>query len=72
MTKVTPWFPASIKPVRVGEYECRLCVEDRALHQRHFWTGEKWVFGPNDTGPSLNVIWRGLTKRHHDASGSQG
>jgi len=70
--KLTPWYPASVKPVRVGVYE-----KDADPHMRggdkhyQYWNGSEW--GSYDTSISRadqhgdvrsrhqNIGWRGLT-----------
>ncbi|ERR1700739_4009957 len=43
--KLTPWFPASVTPVRIGLYpvECAHHMKDPREHRRwSFWTGHRW------------------------------
>ena len=63
--KRTPWFDASIKPARAGEYECRFVWGTIRL----LWTGAEWLY-PDNNGPSgfalhpgTNRHWRGLAKK---------
>jgi len=39
--KLTPWFPASIKPVRVGDYEYLYLVAD--LKFACWWDGKNFL-----------------------------
>ena len=69
--KLTPWFPAEVKPVHVGVYE----IYEHRRHERptfKHWNGSFWGFASAsigqaqsaDThlGPSLvqKCNWRGL------------
>lgn len=67
--EMTPWFPASTKPIRVGEYE----VHNEGL--RCWWDGKAWslwyfpdstdaakTFLKNKVSFSQNYTWRGLLK----------
>jgi hypothetical protein len=60
----TPWYPAYIKPVRVGWYE--IGHVDTQDVDRMFWDGRLlwWEFdGVVCCGPMLpGDTWRGLTK----------
>lgn len=63
--KRTPWFPVSVKPVRVGWYETRICQA---------FTVQRWFDGNNfrySVGGSVCGVfqlpegsgqWRGLTE----------
>ena len=54
--KRTPWFPVSVKPVRVGWYEARYWPMRKVLLM--YWDGRGWdgfLVWERDT-------WRGLTE----------
>lgn len=69
--KLTPWFPADVKPARVGVYQKDF--EDET-EEYQYWNGKRWFYGDitpsetlqkfsregNDTIP-LARPWRGLT-----------
>lgn len=71
--KLTDWFPADVKPVHVGIYECRNHqVQETTFY--YYWNGTIWEYGGQ---PSIhlvfrckkkstvqNKIWRGLTAPH--------
>ena len=43
MTKMTPWFPPHIKPVRKGVYEVKFTP--KGLHESYMyamWNGKRW------------------------------
>jgi hypothetical protein len=68
--KRTKWFPACIKPVRVGEYEVkRPCMSGRLwMESRMLWTGNRWEYldrGYTDFGTvhESGGEWRGLTEK---------
>lgn len=48
--KLTPWFPASVRPVYVGVYQARFFdlsdADDRAP-EYHYWNGKRWWYGSN-------------------------
>lgn len=65
--KLTPWFPADVKPVRPGVYEMR-CDPPRWYRR---WDGRHWYIG--DTNVSVAAketlaswcafeMWRGLAE----------
>lgn len=60
----TPWYPAHIKPVRIGWYE--IGHVDTQDVDRMFWDGRLlwWEFDRvTCCGPMLpGDLWRGLTK----------
>ena len=60
--KLTPWYPAEIKPVRVGYYDCELC-HSKGNERRHFWNGTNWY---RDNSLQCNMLtmkgWRGLAE----------
>ena len=47
MPKLTEWFPAEIKPVRVGVYEVSNIFREK-IGTYAYWDG-KWWHGYNDT-----------------------
>lgn len=67
--KLTPWFPASVKPVRAGVYWTRL-LGDGSRGGYSFWNGRYWG-NELDTienakrygGIGLSKEWRGLAER---------
>lgn len=61
--KRTPWFHPSVKPVRVGLYECKVCCIGRQLPDTtHYWTGKRWTFSRNTMVSDLRPFaWRGLS-----------
>ncbi len=66
--KLTPWFPADVKPVRAGVYE----IQDSAASWYRRWDGKNWYIG--DATPEraaqeavvlasyLRAPWRGLAE----------
>lgn len=76
--KRTPWFPASVKPVRTGIYEVyRPCFEGEGdVDPRHRlkWDGERWLYcepvgiAVDGDGASMSPtydMWRGLQGDAH-------
>ena len=59
MPKLTPWFPPEIKPVRIGWYECEICV-GRGTGERHYWDGSDWNW--KGTAILMGAGWRGLSR----------
>lgn len=59
--KLTPWFPRSIAPVHVGEYECAVQITSSApcLSWRLHWDGTGF-FVPF---PMVVRGWRGLAEK---------
>lgn len=55
----TPWYPASIRPVREGRYEwrCSVCAEVGCESPHLVWYPDKW-----DICRTSGFEWRGLTK----------
>ena len=41
--KMTPWFPAHIKPVREGVYEIQWWYVDCWDYGFSYWNGEQWT-----------------------------
>ncbi len=74
--KLTPWFPASVKPVHVGVYE----ITERLLGTGYcYWNGYEWA----NMGSSINKAyenrdwlegayqsknWRGLAEQPKEKS----
>lgn len=66
--QTTPWFPGSVKPVRVGWYEviCKLNMFNYV--QTLYWSGLRWE-GPgiyhSNSGFYMGSCdsWRGLTRQ---------
>lgn len=66
---VTEWFPADVKPVRVGVYE--RAIDGIPLpHPFYTWNGTAWIGLGSDSpdkmigrNPSVfqNIQWRGLS-----------
>ena len=59
--KRTPWFPAHVKPVHEGLYECQFCYG-----HTHYWNGRFWT--SDDTPGSWRLAagtfpWRGLAEK---------
>jgi len=65
---MTPWFPPSIKPVHVGEYE----IVNEGI--RAWWNGTEWSqwyfpdptsasreFHQKRTSPIQEITWRGIS-----------
>ncbi|WP_369050493.1 hypothetical protein [Burkholderia gladioli] len=71
MSKVTEWYPASVKPVREGEYETRSDDDNCApIIKRKFECGEwlvfDWISGywiPSFFGSLRHSQWRGLAEK---------
>lgn len=66
MTKLTPWFPPHIKPVRVGVYPIKCDAKMFAKWDGLRWsaaafttTPDQWYFG---SFAAQGKSWRGLTK----------
>ncbi len=62
----TPWYPASVRPVRVGWYEVSYHRPNRAqrvVDGRRWWNGQRWLFGRVGLqcamGCDPNDAWRG-------------
>ncbi|WP_369065294.1 hypothetical protein [Burkholderia gladioli] len=69
MSKVTDWYPASVKPVREGEYDTRT-AGSWPITTRKFMD-EAWFFfdpveqkwRPSIFGASDSSQWRGLAEK---------
>ena len=63
--KLTPWFPADVKPVRVGFYQ-RKYVAREFTDLPDYWDGENWYCGTLygvESFPSKPLReWRGLAE----------
>lgn len=69
--KLTPWFPGSVKPVRVGVYERDY---DRGYPVYSRWDGKHWLWTYDSSrqaaieqgklSPFQNIPWRGLAEEH--------
>lgn len=60
--ELTPWFPADVKPVRVGYYEIDWYGDGnmRGLSP-DYWDGKQWrLFGPSGDIFVGAPSWRGL------------
>lgn len=59
----TPWFPASVKPVRRGLYEAQYAG---SMPFMFAWNGKHWVFPSGERGLTFGLSqrdrWRGLTE----------
>jgi hypothetical protein len=74
--KLTPWFPADVKPVRAGIYFVRQlhndCKSEIVIFEGYcYWSGSRWgsASGTKAGAEKLkgdrgfqNKPWRGLTK----------
>lgn len=62
----TPWFPATIKPVRVGLYMCRRLGCYSLGDEMLLWDGEIWRY-PMRSGCMATMSpehkWLGLTRQ---------
>ncbi len=57
MSEVTDWYPASVKPVRVGWYECQFHIGTLI----RYWNGNIWVSDSSRFGYGWAPLpWRGL------------
>lgn len=59
--KRTPWYPAHIKPVRVGMYEIQV---SGFVFSGYWWDGKRWLAGENSAyslWTQTKLKWRGLT-----------
>lgn len=73
--KLTPWFPASLIPTHVGEYEVRRKGVSRPYPKRTFllWNGRDWRHTEHSSAgkyvgyhANMNAaegdVWRGVLK----------
>lgn len=66
--KVTEWFPATVKPVRVGHYQ-RNWGDGSLTEVPDYWDGKHWfncdIDGSHDGCRSLDESrpWRGLAAK---------
>jgi hypothetical protein len=75
MSKYTPWFPASVRPVRVGWYMAKGCFWDNRnnprLYVMRYWNGRNWEWASPFIGGRLTSAsmvpgsdkWRGLARK---------
>lgn len=69
--KLTGWFPADMKPARVGFYQRKypdidMTPEYSPAHMPDFWDGAQWLlsWNGNVSGPvSYQLPWRGLAEQ---------
>lgn len=54
--KLSPWFPVSVKPARVGVYE----VKQLDTRPRLMWDGKKWQKKRWRVSNDWGDKWRGL------------
>lgn len=76
MAKVTPWYPASIHPVRRGVYQRDHGPERHYRFRYSHWNGQRWggwaesvkAAAKNKRWPSerQSLPWRGLVKLSPD------
>lgn len=69
----TPWFPPTIKPVRLGVYERDMTAHIRKAGKLSYWNGEFWggwgqtvatAESNKDSKSSVQgAYWRGLTEQ---------
>ena len=67
MTKYTPWFPGTMKPVREGVYQRKV---SNVVKCYSYWDGEQWFLGAKtphlaEIEPMLSMnqnrfMWRGI------------
>jgi hypothetical protein len=67
--KLTPWYPATVKPVRVGWYEYTGWGLSVRFFDRRYWTGKGWRFSWERRSYSglQGDEWRGLAAPPKDA-----
>lgn len=66
--KLTDWFPADVKPMRVGVYECKRSAYSVLKHWNGVWFGA-WGVSADDAydrkeqkSVSQDEEWRGLAQ----------
>ena len=61
--KLTKWYPADIKPVRIGWYETKR--QNGQISTFKWWfDGNKWRAGQDDfVCNEQNRVWRGLAEK---------
>jgi len=64
--ELTPWFPAKVRPVRVGYYERDYGISVDEVPD--YWDGRRWWVVPvsnlNERMAGVpNLPWRGLAKK---------
>jgi hypothetical protein len=70
---LTDWYPADVKPVRVGVYETKSPVLAGDPGWYAYWNGDAWSWGflskysaylkRKERGKFQNRQWRGLTEQ---------
>lgn len=66
--RVTPWFPGTTRPVRIGYYERHFTDSQivDAKYSLHWWDGLVWRATPNSVAHWRQVgdypCWRGLAQ----------
>ena len=82
--ETTDWYPSSVKPVRAGVYELRYKDGSEMPYPYHYFCDGIW-HAADDTPEGVDTairmhgkfeylkgaMWRGVTKRCHDAGGRQ-
>lgn len=53
--KLTPWFPAILKPARYGWYQTRGYCIDSGMPL--FWNGEQWGYWEHNSLFEGGVVW---------------
>lgn len=72
--KLTPWYPARIKPVRVGVYNVSCRASEQTGQWFAYWNGERFMYYHTDPRKAYRSratfgcgadtkSWRGLNKR---------
>ena len=61
--ELTPWYPADIKPVRVGTYQVKCVTKYFCEYFYAYWDGKEWL-NKEKQYPLIyqDREWRGLTK----------
>ena len=74
MSKHTPWFPGSVKPVRKGVYQREYTYGKTPNVQYCYWNGKAWAMGEHTVeraewnrnafilAPNQSLPWRGVLK----------
>lgn len=78
--KLTPWFPADVKPVRVGVYETNFREVCAVFKGFSFWNGVEWsnqrdlkegARTAGYTGSVQTKQWRGLASNPSPKRGAK-
>ena len=56
--KLTPWFPASVKPEHIGTYPTKCDIW--GCNHEHYWNGKKWFASYSEQVEVVPLPWRGL------------